>query len=192
MRGFFASQLEKDEGRRSSDTIVVVSRDSPLSKFMTWSVLSFIGSLAETDATTITGGIVSLPFHSLSSALLWRGSSGGLKIDTDGIQLTSKAARFRVTSQSASLFSGMERVRAAEDHDEITVESTTGSWVEKYLRSATADHTTAAFQLVDNVDSLRSLRNLPPRVMQSGTAAQVRQSDGILDIATALLRQSTS
>ena len=40
--------------------------------------------------------------------MLRRGSTCALKIDVDGIQLASKAARFRLTSRSAHLSSGME------------------------------------------------------------------------------------
>ena len=42
------------------------------------------------------------------------------------------------------------------------------------------------------MDSLRSLGNVPPRKMQSGAAALIRQSGSILDIATALCSRSNS
>ena len=64
------------------------------------------------------------------------------------------------------------------------------SWDEKYLHSATAFHTTAKFQLVNTMDSLQSLRNLPFHKMQSGAATLIRQSGGILDIATAICSRS--
>ena len=108
-------------------------------KIYTLSVLSFISSVAEPDATTITAETLALqrlpagPFDSLSSALLRRGSVRGLKINTDGIQLTNKAAWFRVASQSGCLSTGMEAHPRAKDVDESTLESTTRSSNEKYL-----------------------------------------------------------
>ena len=57
----------------------------------------------------------------------------------------------------------MERILAAEDHDDRTLESVTSSWDEKHVLTATAFDTAAAFQLVYKKDSLRSLRNLPFR-----------------------------
>ena len=54
--------------------------------------------------------------------------------------LTTKAARFRVASQSGCLNAGMERTRATKDHKGGTLEVTTRSWDEKYF------HTTTAFQ----------------------------------------------
>ena len=61
--------------------------------------------------------------------------------------------------------------------------------------------TSDAFRLVNAVDSLRNLGSLPPRKMQSGAVALIRQSGSILDIAirplqpgqlSRWLRQSTS
>ena len=60
------------------------------------------------------------PFHSLPSAMLRRGSACGLKMDADGIQLTSKAARFCVASQSACLSTGIERLRASQEESPKT------------------------------------------------------------------------
>ena len=69
----------------------------------------FIGSVAEPDAATMTAETLALqrlpagPSHSLTFALLRRGSARGLKLTLPAdIQLTSKASRFRVASQSAS------------------------------------------------------------------------------------------
>ena len=113
-------------------------------KMYALSVLSLSGSVAELDAATIAAETLTLQrlsagsFHYLPSALLQHGSACGLKIDVDGIQLTSKAARFRVASQSASLFTGMERIRAAKEHGGRTLQSLTRSWDERYLHSATA------------------------------------------------------
>ena len=72
-------------------------------KIYALSVLSFVGSVAEPEAATIAAENLALqrlsagPFHSIP---LRRKSTCGLTIDVDGIQLTSKAARFRVTSRS--------------------------------------------------------------------------------------------
>ena len=77
------------------------------------SILTFVGSLAEQDKDTISAETTALqklsagPFHALPSAMLLRGSTYGLKIDVDGIQLTRKAARFRVAFRSLSLSTGM-------------------------------------------------------------------------------------
>ena len=155
------------------------------------SVHSFIGSVAEPDAATIAAETLALqrlaggPFHSLPSALLRRAKA------VDGILSTSKAARFRVASQSAVLSTGMGRIQAANDHCGRTLESVSRSWDEKYFHSATAYYTTAAFQLVSTMDSLRRLRNLPSHKMQSGAAALIRQSGNILDIATAFCSRSS-
>ena len=83
------------------------------------------------------------------------------KIDVDGVQLTSKAARFRVASQSAVLSTGMNRICAGNDHCCRTLDSFPRSWDEMYLVSSTAHFTTSAFQVVDRMDSLRSMRDLP-------------------------------
>ena len=83
-------------------------------KIYALSVLSFVESVAEPDAATIAAETLALerlsarPFHSMPSALLRRGSACGLKVEVDGVQLTSKAARFRVASQSACLSTGIE------------------------------------------------------------------------------------
>ena len=155
------------------------------------SILSSIGSVAEPDPATIAAENLALQrpsagplHHSIPSALHRRGSACGLKIVVDGIQLTSKASRFRVASQSGCLTTGVEHIRAAKDHGESTLEAITRSWDEKYLHTATAFHTTASFRLVGAMDSLPSLGNLPPRKMQSGASALIRQSDSILDVAT--------
>ena len=77
------------------------------------SVLTFVGSLAEPDEETISAETTALqklsagPFHALPSAMLLRRSTCGLKIDVDGIQLTRKAARFRVAFRSLSLSTSM-------------------------------------------------------------------------------------
>ena len=86
------------------------------------------------------------PFHSIPSALLRQGSACGLKIDADGIQLTSKAARFRVTSQSAVLSTGMDRIRAAEDYCGGTLDSFTRSWDDKYFHTSTAHFTASTLR----------------------------------------------
>ena len=84
-------------------------------KIFALSVLTFMGSVAEPDNATIAAENMALqrlsagPSHALLAALLWRRSTCGLKIDVDGIQLTSKAARFRVASRSDVLSAGMAR-----------------------------------------------------------------------------------
>ena len=136
-------------------------------KIYAFSVLSFVGSVAEPDAATTAAEHVALqrlsegPFHSIPSALLQRGSACGLKIDVDGVQLTSKAARFRVASQSAVLSTGMNRLCAGNDHCCRTLDYFARSWDDMYLVSSTAHFTTSAFQLVTRMDGLRSLRDLP-------------------------------
>ena len=57
-----------------------------------------------------------------------------------------------MASQSCCSSSGMDRIRAAENHDESTLEATTRSWDEEYVRSATVFHTSAAFRLVNAMD----------------------------------------
>ena len=76
----------------------------------------------------------------------------------------------------------MERIRAVHDHDESILETSTISCDEKYLHSAAAFHTSDAFRLVNAMDSFQSLVNLPLHNMQSGFAALIRKSGGILDI----------
>ena len=126
------------------------------------------------------------PFHSIPSALLQRGSACSLKIAVDGIQLTSKAARFRVASQSTDLSTGMDRIRAAKDNVGRTLDSFARSWDDKYFHSSIAHFTTFASQLVSRMDSLRTLRDLPFHKLQSGSATKIRQRGKILDIATAI------
>ena len=61
--------------------------------------------MAEPDKETVSAETAALqrlsagPLHALPSAM-FRRSTCGLKIDVDGVQLTSKAARFRVASRS--------------------------------------------------------------------------------------------
>ena len=62
----------------------------------------------------------------------------------------------------------MERIRAAKDHGGRTL----------------------AFQLVNTMGSLLSLRNLPFHKMQSGAVSLIRQSGSIRDIATAICSRS--
>ena len=69
-----------------------------------------------------------------------------LKIDVDGVQITSKAARFCVSSRSMVRSTGIERIRTAKDHFGRTLDSFARSWDEKYFRSSTAHSTTSAFQ----------------------------------------------
>ena len=129
-------------------------------------------SVAEPDAATTAAEHVALqrlsagPFHSIPSALLQRGRACGLKIDVDGGHLTSKAARFRVASQSAVLSTGMNRICAGNDHCCRNLDSFARSWDDMYPVSSTAHFTTSAFQLVIRMDSLRSLRDLPFHKMQ--------------------------
>ena len=123
-------------------------------------------------------------FHALPSAMHRRRSACGLKIDVDGIQLTSKAARFRVASRSAQLSTGMACIRAAKDHCGRTLDSFARSWDDRSFRTSTAYCTATALQLVSGMDSLRSSRDLPFHKMQSGAATMLRQSGNILDIAS--------
>ena len=86
------------------------------------SVLTFIGSVAEPYKAAIAAENVALqklsagPLHTLPAALLRRRSTCGLNIDVDCIQVTSKAARFRVASRSDVLSAGMAHIRAAKGH----------------------------------------------------------------------------
>ena len=130
-------------------------RDLALFKIYSLSVLAFVGSVSEPDKETVTDenlalqGLSAGPFsHIFPSFLLRRGSGCGRKIDVDDSQLTSKAARFRVAFRSPQLSSGMERIRAAKDHCDRTLDSFAVSWDDKYFRSSTAYVTTSAFQLV--------------------------------------------
>ena len=168
-------------------------RSLALFKIYALSVLAFVGSVSEPDKETVTAenlalqGLSAGPFsHIFPSFLLRRGSGCGLKIDVDDSQLTSKAARFRVAFRSAQLSSGMERIRAAKDHCDRTLDSFAASWDEKYFRPSTAYFTTSAFQLLNGTDSLRCRRNLLVHEMQSFAATLKRQSDNVLDIAQAI------
>ena len=89
-----------------------------------------------------------------------------LKDDVDDIQLTGKAARFRVASQSAVLSTGKGRIRAAKDHCGRTLDSFARTWDDKQFLSSTAHSTTSAFRLVSGMDSLRNLKDLPFHKMQ--------------------------
>ena len=89
------------------------------------SVLSFVGSVAEPDTATTVAENRALqrlsagPFHASLSALLRRRSACGLKIDVDGIQLTSKAVVFELPlglwcCQQAWNASALRRIILAE------------------------------------------------------------------------------
>ena len=136
--------------------------------------------MAEPDKETISAETTALqklsavPFHDLPSATLRRGSTYGLKSDVDGVQLTSKAARYRVASRSALLSTGMARIRAAKDCCGATLDSFRLSWEDRYFITSVAYYTTTAFQLVNRMDSLHSLRDLPFHKTQSGSAAILR------------------
>ena len=119
-----------------------------------------------------------------------RGSPCGLKIDADGIQLTRKAARYRVASQSVQLSTSMARIRAAKDHCGRTLDPFAMSWDDNHFRTSTAHYTTTAFQLVGGMGSLRCLPDLPLQKMQSGCATLIRQSGNILDIVKAIFDRS--
>ena len=106
-------------------------------KIYAFSILSFITSVAEPDAPTITAETLALQ---------------RLSVGPDG----------------------------------STLEATTRSCDEKYLHPATAFQTSAAFRLVNAIDSLRSLGSLPLRKMQSGAAALICQNGSILDISLPL------
>ena len=158
--------------------------------------LTFVGSVAEPDKAAIAAENLALqrlsarPFHALLAALLRRRSTCGLKIDADGIQLTSNAARCRVASRSEKLSTGMARMRVAKDYDGRTFDSCARSWDDLYLHSSTAHFTAAAFRSVHTMDSVWSLRNLLFHKMQSGAAAMIRQSGNIFDIASAICSRS--
>ena len=165
-------------------------------KICALSVLSFIGSVAEPDAATILAENLALqrlsagPFHAIPSALLRRGSSCGLKIDVDDIQLMSNAARFRVASRSDVLSAGMARTGAAKDHDGRTLDSCARSWDDMYLHSSTTHFTAASSQLVKRMDSLQSLRDLPFHKMQSGNCSHDTPKWQPLDSASAICSRS--
>ena len=121
-------------------------------KIYALSVLSFIGSVAQPDTATITAENLALqrlsagPLHSVPSALLRRGSAVGLKVDVDGVELTSKAGRFRVASRSDVVSADMARTGAAKDCDGSTIDSCARSWDDMYLHTSTAHFTAVAFQ----------------------------------------------
>ena len=103
------------------------------------SVLTFIGSVAEPYKAAIAAENIALqklsagPLHTLPAGLLRRRSTCGLNIDVDCIQVTSKAARFRVASRSDVLSAGMAHIRAAKGHGGRTLDSSTRSWDDLYL-----------------------------------------------------------
>ena len=126
--------------RASAPPRRVWSKDLSLSRYMP---RLYAATIAENLALQrLSAG----PFHSIPSALLRRGSACGLKIDADGIQLTTKAARFRVTSQSAVLSTGMDRIRAAKDYCGGTLDSFTRSWDDKYFHTSTAHFTASTLR----------------------------------------------
>ena len=84
----------------------------------------------------------------------------------------------------------MQRIRAVKDHCDRTLDSFTARWGEMNVCSSTAYSKTSAFQLVNGMDSLRSLRNMPYHKMQSGAATLLWQSDNVLDIAQAICSRS--
>ena len=104
-------------------------------KIFELSVLEYVGSFAEPDKAIIAVGK-----HSASTGLGWASqpycggeNTCGQKIDVDGIQLTSKAARFRVASRSDAVSAGMACIRAAKDHDGRTLQYCARSWDDMYL-----------------------------------------------------------
>ena len=74
------------------------------------SVVAFVGSVSEPDKETITAENLALqklstgPFHALPTSMLRQKKICGLKIEADGVHVTSKAARFRVASWDESIF----------------------------------------------------------------------------------------
>ena len=170
-------------------------RGSSLCKIYALSVLAYVGSVSEPDEGPITAEILALQrlsagTFSRTSSLLRRGSSCGLKIDVDSIQLTCKTARFRFASRSAHLSSGMDCIRAAKDHCDRTLDSFTASWDEMCFRSSMAFSTTSAFQRVYGMDSLLSLRSFSVHKMQSGAATLLPQSGNVVGIAQAVCSRS--
>ena len=158
------------------------SKDSSLSRFMPSLSSPLLGkSLNLTQQPQRPNvwrfkGFRQAPFHSIPSALLQRGSACGLKIDVDGVQLRSKAARFRVASQSAVLSTGMNRICEGNDHCCRTLDSFARSWDDVYLVSSAAHFTTSAFQWVARRDSLRSILLTNSKVTQresSGTTPKL-------------------
>ena len=102
------------------------------------SVLSFVGSVAAQWKIWHSKGFRQAHFMRSHLPCIRRRSACGLKIDVDGIQLTSKAARFRVASRSAQLSTGMARIRAAKDHCGRTLDSFARSWDDRSFRTSTA------------------------------------------------------
>ena len=91
--------------------------------------LTFIGSVAEPDKATIVVENLALKgfrlglFTHCQQLCCGEGSTCGFKVDADGIQLTSKAACFRVAARSDILSTGMARIRVAKDYDGRTFNS---------------------------------------------------------------------
>ena len=86
-----------------------------------------------------------------------------------------------------------EAWRALELQRTTTVEppdSCAKSWDDFYLHSSTAHFTTTAFQKVNALERLQSLKNLPFRKIRSGAAAMIRQSNNIIHIASAICSRS--
>ena len=103
-------------------------------KIFQLSVLKYVGSFAEPDKAFIA--VQNIASKGLGWAL--QPYCGGAvlaaqKIDVDGIQLTSKAVRFRVASRSDAVSAGMAHVRAAKDHDGRTLQYCARSWDDLYL-----------------------------------------------------------
>ena len=91
----------------------------------------------------LSRGLSAGPIHALPPAMLRpRKYLRPSKIDVDGNQLTSKAARFRVASHSAQMTPGMVRIRAAKDHCDRNLDSFTVSRHENYFHFSTACSTT--------------------------------------------------
>ena len=133
--------MDKSKARIRASSLSLVQR-RPSFIIYALSVLAFVGSVCEPDKETVTAENLALqrlsagPLHALLAAWLRRRIPCGFKIDVDDIQLTSKAARFHVASHSEQLSPGMERIRAAEDHCDRTLDSFSVYWDEKYFRSS--------------------------------------------------------
>ena len=82
----------------------------------------------------------------------------------------------------------MARIRGAKDYCGTTLDSFPLSWEDRYFNTSLAYHTTTAFQLVNRMDSIHCLRDLPFHKTQSGAATMLRQSGNIFDRAKSLLR----
>ena len=161
------------------------------------SVLTFVGSMAEPDKETISVETAALqrlwagPLYALPSAMFRRGSTCGLKIDVDGVQLTSKAARFRVASRSCCRLEWRAFVARKIVVVEPLIPSSL-SWEDRYFNTSVAYHTTTAFQEVNRMDGLHSLRDVPFHKTQSGAATMLRESGNILDTAKSHLQSLKS